>query len=115
MTLDYEVPEASEYIKQVITPSKTGRTTLQGQGIVIQLTEPMAVVEQSPYKQLTSHPVVQDEAVSQSSRGANWDDDTKLQFLQAWIQWAEEPFQEWTKGSKEGKDKARKTIELLIW
>ena len=114
LTLGNEVPEASEYIKHVITPSKTGRTTLQGQGIVIHLTEPMAVVEQSPYKQLTSQATVQDEAGSESSRGVNWDDEMKLQLLQTWIQWAEDPFQEWTKGSKEGKDKARKTIEQLI-
>ena len=112
--MDYEVPESSEYIKQVITPSKTGVTTLKGQGISIQLKEPMAVVEQSPYKQLTSHLTIDDDAVSQNSRGFNWNDEMKLQLLQAWIQWAEEPFHEWTKGSKEGKDKARKTIELLI-
>ena len=116
--LDFEIPDAADGIDvpmQVITPSKKGATYIQIGPHQLRLNESVAIYEeQTPSKKLKMDPDEDDQSVSTRSRGTTWDDEMLLQFLRAWIYWAEEPFEVWVKGNADGKAKARDTIQKLI-
>ena len=105
----------------VITPGKDQRTYLQGENFRLEITDPVSVVRQvvptTPYKQLAAAPSVPSEISSDTEgnkkrRGLNIDDDIKLAFLTAWIQWSEVPFAYCL--SEHKSKKAKRSIEIIL-
>ena len=104
----------------VITPGKHQRTYLQGENFRLEFTDPVSVVRQvvptTPYKQLATAPSVpseiSDSEGGKKKRGLNIDDDIKLAFLTAWIQWSEVPFAYCLKEHK--SKKAKHSIESIL-
>ena len=115
---DY-VPDATASIQQVITPSKGTTTTIEGPDFSLAIRKPIAVVQHllpsTPHKELSAAPDIQSdktESLEKRKRGENIDDDIKLEFLRAWIQYSEAPF-----GVSIRKHKstiAKHTIEKLM-
>ena len=70
----------------------------------------------TPYKQLAATPSESSGTIDtegeKRKRGLNIDDDTKLAFLSAWIQWSEVPFA-YCLSEHKGK-KAKDSIENII-
>ena len=109
-------------MEQVITPGKDERTYLSFAGAPyrLEIGGPVSVVRQNlnstPYKQLAATPSESSGTIDtegeKRKRGLNIDDDTKLAFLSAWIQWSEVPFA-YCLSEHKGK-KAKDSIENII-
>ena len=55
------IPSSSEYVEQIIAPSKTGTTILTNAQMTIEIKEPVAVVQKlTPRKQLRAAPNLSD-------------------------------------------------------
>ncbi len=108
------IPSSSEYVEQIIAPSKTGTTILTNAQMTIEIKEPVAVVQKlTPRKQLRAAPNLSDSNSQTSRRGLDWDDQMRLELLQYWVEYSDVPFYAYIKGSAERKKMAREVIELL--
>ena len=114
-----DVPETTESFQQIITPSKDSTTTIEGPHFSLTIRKPIAVVKHllpsTPHKELSAAPDIQSEkteSLKSLKRGENIDDDIKLEFLKAWIQFSEVPFGFCI--SQHKSSKAKNTIEQLM-
>ena len=114
------IPDATETIQQVITPGKDERTFLEGKDFRLEMRTPVAVVRQilplTPHKQLAVASSVQSENTDtdggKKRSGLNIDDDIKLAFFEAWIQWSEVPFAH--RLSEHKSKKVKNSIENIL-